>query len=63
MLSLYFKLLIYKEKHQTPEITMRKKHTAQRSIFECYPEHETGYELKAISHWLDQQPELLDRVA
>ena len=63
MLSLYFKLLIYKEKHQTPEITMRKKHTAQRSIFECYPEHETGYELKAISHWLDQQPALLDRVA
>ena len=41
MLSLYFKLLIYNEKHQTPEITMRKKHTVQRSIFEYYPEHET----------------------
>lgn len=63
MLSLYFKLLIYKEKHKTPEITMRKKHTVQRSIFEVYPEHETGDELKAISHWLDQQPELLDWVA
>lgn len=42
---------------------MRKKYTVQRSIFEYYPEHETGHELKAISHWLDQQPELLDWVA
>ncbi len=42
---------------------MRKKHTIQRSIFEYYPEHESGYELKAISQWLDQQPELLDWVA
>lgn len=42
---------------------MRKKHTVQRSIFEYYPEHETGDELKAISYWLDQQPELLDWVA
>lgn len=42
---------------------MRKKHTVQSSIFEYYPEHETGYELKAISQWLDQHPELLDWVA
>ena len=54
MLSLYFKLLIYKEKHSALEITMRKKHTVQCSIFEYYPEHETGHELKAISQWVDQ---------
>jgi|SaaInlV_120m_DNA_4_1040238.scaffolds.fasta_scaffold00924_10 IS5 family transposase len=63
MLSLYFKLLIYKEKHSALEITMRKKHTVQCSIFEYYPEHETGHELKAISQWVDQHPELLDWVA
>lgn len=42
---------------------MREKHTVQRSIFEYYPEHETGRTLQAISAWLDQNPELLDWVA
>ena len=63
MLFLYFKLLIYKDKHKTPKMTMRKKHTVQYSIFETCPEHETGRELKAISVWLDQHNELLDWVA
>ena len=42
---------------------MREKHTVQRSIFEHYAEHEIGRELKAISDWLDQHMDLLDRVA
>ena len=42
---------------------MREKHTVQRSIFEHYAEHEIGRELKAISDWLDQHLDLLDRVA
>ena len=42
---------------------MREKHTVQRSIFEHYAEHEIGRELKAMSDWLDQHLDLLDRVA
>jgi IS5 family transposase len=42
---------------------MRDKHTVQRSIFEHYAEHEIGRELKAMSDWLDQHLDLLDRVA
>lgn len=42
---------------------MREKHTVQRSIFEHYAEHEIGRELKAMSDWLDQHMDLLDRVA
>lgn len=32
---------------------MREKRTLQRSIFEQYAEHEIGWELKAMSDWLD----------
>jgi len=42
---------------------MREKHTVQRSIFEHYAEHEIGRELSAMSEWLDQHMDLLDRVA
>jgi IS5 family transposase len=42
---------------------MREKRTIQASIFEHYAEHETGRELKAMSDWLDQNPDLLDWVA
>ena len=42
---------------------MRENHTVQRSIFEHYAEHEIGRELKAMSDWLDQHMDLLDRVA
>jgi len=41
---------------------MREKRTIQSSIFEQYAEHEIGRELKAMSNWLDHQPELLDWV-
>jgi len=41
---------------------MREKHTVQRSIFEHYAEHEIGRELRAMSDWLDQHVDLLDRV-
>lgn len=42
---------------------MREKRTIQSSIFECYAEHDTGRELKAMSDWLDQNIDLLDWVA
>jgi IS5 family transposase len=41
---------------------MRKTHTDQHSIFDFYPEHEFGCELKWISNWLDQNPYLMDWV-
>jgi IS5 family transposase len=55
--------LILKRKQKTPELTMREKHTVQRSIFEQYAEHEIGQELKSMSLWLDQNMDLLDGVA
>ncbi len=42
---------------------MRKIRTAQSSIFEVFAEHEIGRELAAMSAWLDEHPELLERVA
>jgi IS5 family transposase len=51
----------HKPKNQEP--TMREKRTVQSSIFEAYAEHEIGRELKAMSDWLDQHPDLLDWVA
>jgi len=42
---------------------MRKKRTVQTSIFEIYPAHQIGHELKAMSQWLDEHLELLDWVA
>lgn len=41
---------------------MKQSHTAQHSIFDFYPEHEFGQELKYISDWLDNQPNLVDWV-
>lgn len=41
---------------------MREKRTVQSSIFEMYPEHEVGYELKGMSQWLDQNLDLLELV-
>ena len=42
---------------------MREKRTIQASISEYFPEHEIGRELKAMSQWLDANPDLLDWVA
>lgn len=39
---------------------MRQKRTVQSSIFDFYAEHEIGHELKAISDWLDEHPEILE---
>jgi hypothetical protein len=39
---------------------MREKRTVQSSIFEIYPKHVIGYELKGISAWLDQNLDLLE---
>ncbi len=55
--------LIFKEKPKPPEVTMREIRTIQSSIFEHYVEHEIGVELKAMSDWLDQNPDILDWVA
>jgi IS5 family transposase len=41
---------------------MRENRTVQSSIFEMYPEHEVGYELKGMSQWLDQNLDLLELV-
>lgn len=42
---------------------MREKRTIQGSIFEIYPEHDIGDELKAMSQWLDAHLDLLEWVA
>ena len=42
---------------------MREIRTIQSSIFEQYVEHEIGVELKAMSDWLDDNPDVLDWVA
>ena len=42
---------------------MRETRTAQQSIFESSTDHEIARELKRISAWLDEHPELLERVA
>lgn len=42
---------------------MRQKRTVQGSIFDLYAEHEIGRELKAMSDWLDRNPEILDWIA
>ncbi len=41
---------------------MKQSHTTQHSIFDFYPEHELGKELKFISDWLDKNPDLIDWV-
>ena len=42
---------------------MRQERTIQATIFEVFAGHQIGCELKAISHWLDEQRSLLSRVA
>lgn len=42
---------------------MRETHTAQVSIFQTTTDHEIAYELKRMSDWLDEHPELLDLIA
>jgi transposase, IS5 family len=41
---------------------MRKKRTAQASIYEVFAAHELGRELQAMSDWLDAHREVLDPV-
>ncbi len=41
---------------------MREKRTVQSSIFEIYPEHEVGFELKGMSEWIDQNRDILELV-
>ncbi|MDR3471295.1 MAG: ISNCY family transposase [Devosia sp.] len=42
---------------------MRQQRTIQASLFDLFALHEIGRELKAMSAWLDEQPELVLRVA
>lgn len=39
---------------------MKQSHTAQHSIFDFYPEHEFGQELKFISDGLDNNSDLIN---
>ena len=41
---------------------MRQERIIQTSIFDLFAEHEIGRELKAMSDWLDRQPDLLGLV-
>ncbi|MGH6853364.1 MAG: transposase, partial [Methylocella sp.] len=42
---------------------MRQQRTIQASIFDLFADHEIGRELKAMSGWLDEHPELIAWVA
>ena len=42
---------------------MRQERTVQASIFDLFAGHEIGRELKAMSQWLDEHPELVELVA
>jgi len=42
---------------------MRQERTVQASLFDIFAGHEIGRELKAMSQWLDEHPELVDLVA
>jgi len=42
---------------------MRQERTIQATIFEVFAQHEIGCELKAMSQWLDGQPQLTSLVA
>ena len=42
---------------------MRQERTVQASLFDLFAEHEIGRELKAISQWLYEHPELIGLVA
>jgi membrane glycosyltransferase len=45
-----------KEETEISETAQCEKHTAQRSIFERYTEHEIGRKARTMSDWLDQYP-------
>jgi IS5 family transposase len=42
---------------------MRQERTVQASIFDLFAGHEIGRELKAMSQWLDEHPELIGLAA
>ena len=42
---------------------MRQERTIQSSLFDLFAGHEIGRELKAMSGWLDEHPELVALVA
>jgi transposase, IS5 family len=42
---------------------MRQERTVQASIFDLFASHEIGSELKAMSDWLDEHPDLVSLVA
>lgn len=42
---------------------MRQRRTVQTSLFDQFCSHEIGLELKAMSDWLDQQPDLVSLIA
>jgi transposase, IS5 family len=42
---------------------MRQERTIQASLFDLFADHEIGRELKAMSRWLDEHPELIALVA
>ena len=42
---------------------MRQERTVQASIFDLFAGHEIGRELKTMSQWLDERPELIGLVA
>ena len=42
---------------------MRQQRTIQASLFDLFADHEIGRELKAMSGWLDEHPELIALVA
>jgi IS5 family transposase len=42
---------------------MRQERTIQASLFDFFADHEIGRELKAMSRWLDEHPELVGLVA
>ena len=42
---------------------MRQERTIQASLFDLFAKHEIGRELRAMSGWLDEHPELVGLVA
>jgi IS5 family transposase len=42
---------------------MRQQRTIQASLFDLFADHEIGRELKAMSRWLDEHPQLIALVA
>jgi IS5 family transposase len=53
----------HKKTKNTPEVPMREKRIDQISIFDLFSQHQIGQELKAMSEYLDENPQLLDWIA